>query len=104
MKGFRDSTSYGMFQNLVRYIQQLEQSVRLGLTGEAVRNQALQQLLIKKGVITEAELTEAIGNVIKEANTPKTTEEQPKVELATPTTEQVQAVTQSTTEESKPNA
>jgi hypothetical protein len=105
MKGFRDGTTLSMFQNLVKYVQQVEQSARLGITGEAVRAQAFQKLLIKKGLITEAELTEAIGEVIREANTPKpeevaTATEAPKVEITTPTPEQVSEV-QKSIEETK---
>jgi|SRR5579864_2504167 len=97
----RDTTLWGHLQTLGSYIQQVEQSARLGITGEAVRNAALQALMIKKGLITEAELTEAIGEVIKKANEPKPAEEAPKVELATPSPEQVQAVEKSVTEEPK---
>lgn len=103
----RDTTIHGYLQNIVKYVQQVEQSARLGITGEAVRAQAFQQLLIKKGLITEAELTEEIGNVIKKANEPKVeepkAEEAPKVEIVTPTTEQVQAIEKSVVEEPKTN-
>lgn len=101
----RDNTIHQYFTNVVNYIKQVEQSARLGITGEAVRGQSLQQLLIKKGLITEAELTEAIGEVIRKANEAKPEEpkpdEAPKVELATPTPEQVIAVEKSVTEEPK---
>jgi hypothetical protein len=92
----RDTTIHGYLQNLVRYIQQVEQSARLGITGESVRAQAFQQLLIKKGLITEAELTTEIGEVIRKANEPKPeehkAEEAPKVELTTPTPEQINII------------
>lgn len=104
MKGFRDQTTLGMLQNLANYIQQVEQSARLGITGESVRAQAFQDLLIKKGLITEAELTESIGEVIRKLNEPKPEAEAPKVELTTPTPEQVQAVEKSVTEEPKADA
>ena len=104
----KEATIYGMYQNLARYVQQVEQSARLGITGEAVRNAAFQALLIKKGLITEAEMTEAIGEIIKKANEPQSqetaqTEEAPKVELTTPTPEQVVAIEKSVVEEPKAN-
>lgn len=106
----QESTIYRMNQQLLQYIQhvekslmQLEQSARLGITGESVRAQALQDLLTQKGHITEAELTAAIGNVIKKLNEPKPedakAEEAPKVELTLPTTEQVVQVEKSVIEE-----
>ena len=97
----RDGTIHQYFENVVKYMQQVEQSARLGITGEAVRGQAFQQLLIKKGLITEAELTEAIGEVIRKANEPQPQAEVPKVELTTPTAEQVAAVEKSVVEEPK---
>lgn len=103
----RDTTIQTGFSNLAKYIQQIENSVRLGLTGEVVRNTALVNLLYKKGLITEVEMTEAIGEVIRKANEVKPeepkTEEAPKVELATPTAEQVADVQKSVVEESKTN-
>ena len=98
----RDDTIFGHLRSLGQYIQQVEQQARLGITGESVRAQALQQLLIKKGLITEAELTEEIGNVIKKLNEPKPEDtEAPKVELTKPTTEQVAEVQKSVVEEPK---
>lgn len=89
----RETTLFGHLQSLAKYIQQVEQAARLGITGEAVRAQALQQLLIKKGHITEAEFTAEVGEVIRKANEVKPEEapatEPQKVELSTPTPEQV---------------
>lgn len=95
----RETTIHQYFQNLAKYIQQVEQSARLGITGEAVRAQAFQQLLIKKGLITEAELTTEIGAVIQKANEPKPeevkSEEAPKVEIVPATPEQVSEIQKS---------
>jgi len=93
----RDQTVYGMYQNLLKYVQQIEQSVRLGLTGEAVRAEALTQLLLSKGIFTQEELNSAIGEVIRKANEPKPEAEveTPKVELTTPTPDQVQEIQKS---------
>ena len=98
----REGTIMQYFNNLAKYIQQVEQSARLGITGEAVRAQAFQNLLIRKGICTEEELTAEIGEVIKKANEPKAADEaaaQPVVEIAKPTPEQVQEVQKSTTPE-----
>lgn len=101
----KETTLFGHLQSLARYIQQVEQSARLGITGEAVRGQAFQQLLIKKGLITEDELTESIGEVIRKANEPKPEEtkadEAPKVEIVPATPEQVAQVEKSVVEEPK---
>jgi hypothetical protein len=101
----RDSTIDQYFRNVVKYIQQVEQSARLGITGEAVRAEALTQLLLSKGIFTQEEMTAAVGEVIRKANEPKPEEaaaaEAPKTELALPTTEQVQEVQKSVTEEPK---
>jgi len=99
----RDGTIHSYFENVVKYMQQVEQSARLGITGEAVRGAALQQLLVKKGLITEAELTEAIGDVIRKANEakPDPATEAPKVEIVPATPEQTQAVEKSVVEEPK---
>jgi hypothetical protein len=87
------------FQQIVQFIQNFTQSVRLDSTGKEIRLLALQQLLIKKGTITEAEMTEQSGEVIKEMQ--KQAEEEAKKQaeaakapaIVTPTPEQVQQVT-----------
>lgn len=99
----RETTIHQYFQNLAKYIQQVEQSARLGITGEAVRAQAFQQLLIKKGLITEAELTAEIGAVIQKANEPKPEDETPKTEIVPATPEQVVEIQKSVVEEPKAN-
>jgi len=53
-------------QQVVQFIQNFQQAIRLDSTGKEIRLLALQQLLIKKGAITEAEMTEASGEVIKQ--------------------------------------
>ena len=73
----RDETVYGLIQKLeaqinnsvgqiVQFIQNFQQAVRLDSTGKEIRLLALQQLLIKKNHITEAEMTEQSGLVIKQ--------------------------------------
>jgi hypothetical protein len=51
---------------IVQFIQNFQQAVRLDSTGKEIRLLALQRLLIKKNQITEAEMTEMSGEVIKE--------------------------------------
>ena len=51
---------------VVQFIQNFQQAIRLDSTGKEIRLLALQQLLIKKGLITEAEMTEQSGEVIKQ--------------------------------------
>lgn len=73
----RDETVYGLIGKLeahvnssvgqiVQFIQNFQQAVRLDSTGKEIRLLALQQLLIKKGLITEVDMTEASGEVIKQ--------------------------------------
>ena len=79
----RDETVYGLtgqlndkINQIVQFIQNLQQAIRLDSTGKEIRLLSLQQLLIKKGIITEAEMTEASGEVIKQMQ--KEAEEQAK--------------------------
>lgn len=53
-------------QQIVAFIQQFQQAVRLDSTGKEIRLLAIQRLALKKGLITEAELTEASSEIIKE--------------------------------------
>jgi hypothetical protein len=69
----RDETVYGLvgqvndkLNQVVQFIQNLQQAIRLDSTGKEIRLLAIQQLLIKKGLITEAEMTEQSGEVIKQ--------------------------------------
>ena len=53
-------------QQVVQFIQNLQQAVRLDSTSKEIRLLSVQQLLIKKGIITETEITEQTGEVIKQ--------------------------------------
>ena len=103
----RDSTVIEGFKSLeqrlgqiVQFIQNLQQAIRLDSTGKEIRLLGLQQLLIKKGIITEAEMTEQTGLVIQEMQ--KQAEEEAKKaatpEIVVPTAEQVQQVEATKTE------
>lgn len=86
-------------QQLVTFINNFQQAIRLDSTGKEIRLLALQRLAIKKGLFTEAELTTESGDVIKqmqkeaEEAAKKASEQAVKPEIVKPTTEQVQQVT-----------
>lgn len=86
----KESTIIGTFNALDQKIQQVYNSIRLAVSGESLRNQALQELLMEKGLITEVELNKKIGEVIQKINTQEApaTAEAPKVEIIAPTPEQ----------------
>ena len=105
----RDETVYALVQKLeahvnnsvgqiVQFIQNFQQAVRLDSTGKEIRLLALQQLLVKKGLITEAEMTEQSGEVIKQMQkeaeeAAKKAQEEAAVPAIVPATpEQVQQV------------
>jgi histone H3/H4 len=94
----------GKMQQVIQFVNNFQQAVRLDSTGKEIRLLGLQRLLIKKGLITEAEMTEASGDVIKEmqaqaeAAAKEAAEKAAKPEIVPATPEQVQAVTD------KPNA
>jgi hypothetical protein len=53
-------------QQIIAFVQNLQQAVRLDSTGKEIRLLGIQRLLLAKGIITEAELTEESGKVIAE--------------------------------------
>ena len=79
------------FQALFQRMAILEQSLRLGVTGEMLRNEALQTALIAKGLLAQEDITKAIGEVIKKTQE-KAAEQQAKPELILPTTEQSEQI------------
>lgn len=87
----RDDTVYGLvgqldskIQQIVQFIQGFTNSVRLDSTGKEIRLLALQQLLIKKNIITEAEMTDQAGSVMQEMQ--KQAEEEAKKTAIVPAT------------------
>lgn len=95
----REQTIIGGFQDVekrlglvIQFIQNLQQAVRLDSTGKEMRLLAIQKLLIKKGIFTEAEMTEEIGTVIQEMQK-QAEEEAAKSTIVPATPEQVQQVT-----------
>ena len=79
----RDDVVYGMVNELRKMITQTNISVRTALTGEALQNEALKRVLIKKNLLTETEWTQIVGEVIQELNAQPDPEV--KKELVTPT-------------------
>ncbi len=63
-------TALGQLQQqihqVIQFVQQFQQAVRLDSTGKEIRLLGIQRLLLKKGIFTEAELTEMSGEIIKE--------------------------------------
>ena len=64
IQGFHNFDS--KLQQIIQFVSNLQQAVRLDSTGKEIRLLGIQRLLIAKGLITEAELTEESGKVIKE--------------------------------------
>jgi uncharacterized iron-regulated protein len=80
------------FNQVVQFVENMQQSIRLAFTGQEIRGASLQSLLLKKGLITEAELTEEIGKTIQKMQA-DAEEAAKKVNIVQPTAEQVQQVT-----------
>jgi hypothetical protein len=53
-------------QQVINFVNNFQQAVRLDSTGKEIRLLGIQRLAIKKGLFTEAELTAESGEVIKE--------------------------------------
>lgn len=88
---------YQQMQALKKELSIILNSLHLQLSGEAVRSQALEKILLDKGVFTEEELRKKMTSVIEELNstnnkkaeTGSVDEEKEKPELIKPTTEEV---------------
>lgn len=80
-------------KQVIGYVQQLEQSIRLAFTGQEIRGASLQSLLISKGLLTKEEVEAEIGKTIQkmQAEADEAAKAQ-KSELIVPSTEQVQQV------------
>lgn len=98
----KESSIIGGFQELagkvnqiVKFVESLQQSIRLAFTGQEIRGNAIQKLLIKKGLVTEAEFTEMVGEVIKEMQEQAeqaAKDAAAKTNIITPTPEQTVAI------------
>lgn len=79
-------------QQIVGWINNFQQAIRLDSTGKEIRLLSIQRLAIKKGIFTEAELTEMSSEVIKEMQK-QAEEEAAKAKIVPATPEQTAAVT-----------
>lgn len=64
----RDVTLFTKFDELTRQLNAIAYHMQLGFSGEALFDETLKSLLFKKGIITEAEFKEALGDKIREVN------------------------------------
>jgi len=90
---------------VVQFIQQFQQAIRLDSTGKEIRLLAIQRILMKKNQITEAEMTEMSGEIIKEMQkqaedaAKEAQEKAAQPTIITPTAEQTAQVTNAPTTE-----
>lgn len=101
----RDQTIIEELNRMKQYIQMLENSVRLAFTGQEIRGASLQSLLIKKGLVTDEEMTAEVGATITKMQ--QQAEEAAKkqaTEIIKPNAEQVQQVTNQPAPEVPPQA
>jgi hypothetical protein len=87
----------GTMQQIVGWINNFQQAIRLDSTGKEIRLLAIQRLLIEKNTFTEAELTAKSGEIIKEMQK-EAEEAAAKATIVPATPEQTQAVNQTKTE------
>lgn len=92
----REEIIINEFKRLNQMFKQLAQHFQLNASGSALYDEALKNLLMKKGLITEIELKEQIGEEIKKVNetpAPAAKEEAPATEnLVAPTPAEVAKV------------
>lgn len=100
----RDETIYGLInplrqtvQQIVNWVNNFQNAIRLDSTGKEIRLLAIQRLAIKKGIFTEAEMTEMSGEVIKEMQK-QAEEEAAKAQIVPATPAQTAAVNETKTE------
>jgi hypothetical protein len=85
----RDGEIYSLFNQLKNALESMQVGVSTALTGEAIQNEALKSILIKKELLTEEEWVKTIGEVIQKFNN-KTTDQ--KSELIKPSVDEVAKV------------
>ncbi len=97
----RDVTILSQFEEIRRATNAIAYHMQLGFSGEALFDETLKALLIKKGIITEEEFKETLGEKIKEVNAKDAEAAAAKSEtseLVTPTPAEVAKVEDSKTE------
>jgi len=90
----RDATIIVQFEELRRAINAIAYHMQLSSSGNALFEETLKSLLMKKGIITETEFKEALSDKIREVNTKdaeatKVEEQKPAETLVVPTPEEV---------------
>jgi len=103
----RDVTIIGQFNKIGEAIKSLNemiistmQHVQLGFSGNALHEEAIKSLLMKKGIITDTEFKEALGEEIRKVNeaqaeAQKKAKEEQKIELIKPSAEETKVVEES---------
>jgi hypothetical protein len=87
----RDETVYALFNQLKNVIESMQVGISTALTGEAIQNEALKNILMKKELLTEEEWVKTIGEVIQKFNN-KSIEQEQKSELIKPSVDEVAKV------------
>lgn len=64
----RDVTLFTKFDELTRQQNAIAYHMQLGFSGEALFDETIKALLIKKGLFTEEEFKETLGEKIREIN------------------------------------
>lgn len=64
----RDASIINQFSELQRQQNAIAYHMQLGFSGEALFDETMKKLLIKKGLITEDEFKAELGETIKEIN------------------------------------
>jgi hypothetical protein len=91
----RDQVIIQEFQRINQLLNALAQHVQLSLSGQALFDEAVKNLLMKKGIFTETELKEQIGEEIRKANeapAPEPVAEAPAEGLIAPSAAEVAKV------------
>lgn len=89
-------------ESMYKMITSIMQHMQLGFSGNALHEEALKSILMKKGIITETEFKQALGEEIRKANE-ATAEAQKKekenkdkkTELVKPTVEETAKIDES---------
>lgn len=94
----RESIIIQKFQALEKFITSVAYHMQLGFSGSALHEETLKNLLIKKGIISEVEFKEQLGEEIKkvndaEAKRQQEEEDKKKTELVKPTPDETAKIT-----------
>lgn len=95
----REGIIIAEFERLNKLLNALAHHFQLNASGSALYDEALKNLLLKKGIITETELKEQLGEEIRKANEKPEPEAAPEEQqnLVTPTPAEVAKVEETKT-------